>query len=77
MPESNPPESDQIKAIKEFMIKELVAKYHDMIRYISSLPFSQATFHHAVVSFDTGILWMKELISNGQMQIDPKKKEIK
>jgi hypothetical protein len=56
--------TEQQVIVKQSLLNNAFAQYHELIKILKALPITQETntMQHAYLSIDTGMLWIKELI---------------
>ncbi len=59
----------KIQTIKQSLLNTAFKQYSDLIIFLRGLPFNQNLpgFHQAYINFDTGLLWIREMISSGHL----------
>lgn len=55
----------KLQLVRNELLEEAFTKYHDLTAFLKKLPIPQqtTTMQHALLSIDTGMLWVKELIN--------------
>lgn len=69
---------DQLKAVRNALISSVFEKYHQLMDIIKMLPLSPElpALHKAYLDIDTGLVWIKEMLSSSPLVFpQPKNQE--